>query len=90
LERPVLIGYVVIYNRMSYAPDRLSDKDVVVFDNNDRNESRRLCGTLPDMSTIHVITVTCFSPLLGQGVEIGKEGDHDICLVEVEVYAFEG
>jgi len=64
--------------------------NVVVFDNNNRDENRRLCGTLPDMSSTAVITMTCALPLLGQGVEIGKEGDHDICLVEVEVYAFEG
>jgi len=90
LERPVLIGYVVIYNRLDYGSERLSGKYVEVFDNNDRNEHKRRCGTLPDMLSTAVITMTCSPPLLGQGVEIGKEGDHKITLREVEVYEFKG
>jgi len=75
---------------MNYLPGRLSNKDVVIFDNNNRDENRRLCGTLPDMSSTSVITMSCTPPLLGQGVEIGEEGEHYMCLVEVEVYEFNG
>jgi len=89
LERPVVIGYVVIYNVMGSTASRLSNKDVVVFDNGNRLENRRICGsTFSDMSTTAKITVTCSPPLLGQGVEIGKSGEHRLTLVEVEVYEF--
>jgi len=90
LKRPILIGSVVIYNRYDSYPQRLSYMNVVVFDNNDRQENRRQCGTLPYMLSINVITVTCSPPFYGQGVEIGRAGEHIISVVEVEVYEFNG
>ena len=86
LVRPVLIGRVVVYDVSRYS----SNKDVIIFDNNDRLQNRRLCGTLPNMRYIENSTVTCSPPLYGQGVEIGKAGDHKLTLAEVEVYEFEG
>jgi len=34
--------------------------------------------------------LTCSPPLLGDGIEIGKEGEHLLGLAEIEVYEFNG
>jgi len=50
LEKPIEVGYIVIHNQAPHS-ERLSDTKVVVFENKDRQENRRTCGTLQDMST---------------------------------------
>ena len=91
LEHPILIGKVVIYNRYDHAAlfSRLSYMNIVVFDQNNRLQNRRQCASLPDMSSMASIVVTCSPPLYGQGVEIGREGNHIVSVTEVEVYEFD-
>ena len=91
LEKPIFIGKVVIYNRCDgNYPSRLSYMDIIIFDQNDRLQNRRLCGTLPNMNARSYFEKTCSPALYGQGVEIGKGGNHIISVTEVEVYELDG
>ena len=91
LEKPILIGKVIVYNRADgNALSRLSYMNIMVFDQNNRLQNRRECGTLPDMRHRANIVVTCSPPLYGQGVEVGRAGNHIISVAEVEVYEFDG